>query len=139
MFIYSSRGKWAFPPLLWSFPPTTTFTSFLAPGCWACATTPAFSGRLVYLQFREGLPLPPLWCSEHPSSLLCVFFVAAYYSTSLFFLGGSQSVQGAMLIWPGIVCGSTMCHLAHLMVHIFPSYLGTAIWRQHGSPPGFSV
>jgi hypothetical protein len=44
MFIYSSCGKWVFPPLLWSFSPSTTFTSFAAPGCWACAAAPAFSG-----------------------------------------------------------------------------------------------
>jgi hypothetical protein len=55
VFIYSSRGKWVFPPLLWSFLPTTTFTSFPAPGCWACATTPAFSSWLIC----EGFPLPP--------------------------------------------------------------------------------
>jgi hypothetical protein len=35
VFIYSSCGKWVFPPLLWSFPPTTTFTSFPAPDYWA--------------------------------------------------------------------------------------------------------
>jgi hypothetical protein len=34
-FIYSSRGKWVFSPLLWSFPPTAAFTSFPAPHCWA--------------------------------------------------------------------------------------------------------
>jgi hypothetical protein len=43
VFIYSSHGKWVFPPLLWSFPPTATSTSFPAPGCWACAATPAFA------------------------------------------------------------------------------------------------
>jgi hypothetical protein len=32
------------PPFPWSFPPTATFTNFPAPGCWACATAPAFSG-----------------------------------------------------------------------------------------------
>jgi hypothetical protein len=31
MFIYSSYGKWVFPPLLCSFPPTATFVSFPAP------------------------------------------------------------------------------------------------------------
>jgi hypothetical protein len=36
---------------------------------------------------------------------------------SLFSLGGSQSVQGAMLICSRVVCGSTMCHLAHLVVY----------------------
>jgi hypothetical protein len=29
-----------------------------------------------------------------------------------------------MLIWPRVVCGSTACHLAHLVVHIFPNGLG---------------
>jgi hypothetical protein len=37
MFIYSSCGRWVFPPLLWNFPPSTTLTSFPAPGCWASA------------------------------------------------------------------------------------------------------
>jgi hypothetical protein len=62
MFIYSSRGKWAFPPLLWSFPPTAAFTSFPASDCWAGATAPAFSGQLIYLHFtwEEGLPHSPL-------------------------------------------------------------------------------
>jgi hypothetical protein len=34
MFIYGSCGRWVFPPLLWSFPPTATFTSFPAPAYW---------------------------------------------------------------------------------------------------------
>jgi hypothetical protein len=38
---------------------------------------------------------------------------------SLFSLGGGQSVQGAMLIWPRVVCGSTTCRLAHLVVCTF--------------------
>jgi hypothetical protein len=57
----------------------------------------------------------------------------------LFSLGGGRSVQGAMLIWLRVVCGSTMCHLAHLVVWVSPSSLGTGVWQQRGSPPGFSV
>jgi hypothetical protein len=34
VFIYSSCGKCIFPPLLCSFPPTATFTSFPAPDYW---------------------------------------------------------------------------------------------------------
>jgi hypothetical protein len=34
VFVYSSHGKWVFPPLLCSFPPTTTFTSFSSPDYW---------------------------------------------------------------------------------------------------------
>jgi hypothetical protein len=35
VFIYRSCGMWVFPPLLWSFPPTATFTSFSTPDYWA--------------------------------------------------------------------------------------------------------
>jgi hypothetical protein len=35
VFIYSSCGRWVFPPLLCSFPPTSSFTSFPAPDYWA--------------------------------------------------------------------------------------------------------
>jgi hypothetical protein len=78
VFTYSSCGKWVFPPLLWSFPPTATFTSFPAPGCWLCTATPTFSSWLVVRDF----PSPLLQRSGHPpTSLLCAFFVAiAYYS-----------------------------------------------------------
>jgi hypothetical protein len=118
-------GSGPSPLLLWSFPPTTTFANFPTPGCWAGAATPAFSGRLVYSQFCEGFPLPPLFGTQGTlPSLLSVFFVVVVvYSGcfSLFSLDGGQSVQGAMLIWPRVVCGSTTCCLAHLVVRIFPS------------------
>jgi hypothetical protein len=138
VFIYSSRGKWAFLPLLWGFPPITCFASFPAPGCWVGAASPAFSGRLVYLQFREGLPLSPFGTQGTPPFLLHVFFVVVYYSVSLLSLGGGWSVQGAVLIWPRIVCGSTVCCLAYLVVCVFSSSLGPGVWWC-GSPPGFSV
>jgi hypothetical protein len=45
------------------------------------------------------------------------FFPAACLLFSLFLsLGGSWSVQGAMLIWPRFVCGNTACRLAHPVV-----------------------
>jgi hypothetical protein len=69
VFIYSSRGKWAFPPLLWSFPPTATFTGFPPPGCWVCGATPAFSDRLV-----RDFPSPPLRLSGCPALFaMCLF------------------------------------------------------------------
>jgi hypothetical protein len=49
---------------------------------------------------------PPFGAQGTPPSLLHVFIVIAYYSVSLFFpLGWGRSVQGAMLIWPRVVCG----------------------------------
>jgi hypothetical protein len=165
MFVYSSHGKWDFPPLLWSFPPTTAFTSFPAPDSWRCCcscqpaclftahvgsgSSPISCGlflppsllqafpllvvghvslssqaQLVNLQFQEGIPSPLFGAQGAPPSLQCVFIVLiAYYSVSLFSLGGGQSVQGAMLFWPRVVCGSIAYHLAHL---VFPSDLGVA-------------
>jgi hypothetical protein len=62
MFVYSSHGKWVFPPL----------TSFPAPGCWARAPLqlppePLRPTRLVYLQSREGFPSPNLQRSGRPT------------------------------------------------------------------------
>jgi hypothetical protein len=137
VFIYSSHRKWVFPTLLWSFPSTSTFTSFPAPGCWPWATAPAFSSRLVVRDFPfppSALRVPCPLC--YVSFLLLLLIIQFFF---LFFLGGGRSVQGAMLMWPRVICGSSECHLAHFVVRVFPSHLGTAVWRWRGSPPGFSV
>jgi hypothetical protein len=57
---------------------------------------------------RKG-SLPPIFSAQGaPPSFQRVFIVLiAYYSVSLFSLGGGLSVQGAMLLWPRLVCGST--------------------------------
>jgi hypothetical protein len=117
MFVYSSHRKWVFPPLLWSFPLSTTLTSFPAPGCWVCALPPLppeplWPARLVYLQFIYSSgkgSLPPIFSSQGaPPSFQHVFIaLIPYYSISLFSLGGGQSVQGTMLLWARLVCGST--------------------------------
>jgi hypothetical protein len=76
MFVYSSRGRWVFSSLLWSFPPPATLTSFPASGCCACAATPSLSGqaRLVYLQFCEGFPSPSIQRSECPTLFaMCLY------------------------------------------------------------------
>jgi hypothetical protein len=72
MFICSSCGKWAFPHLLWSFPPTASFTSFPSPGCWACAAAPAFSSQLVCLQ---PACLFTVHVGSGPSPLSCGVFL----------------------------------------------------------------
>jgi hypothetical protein len=130
------------PPLLWSFPPSTTLTSFPAPGCWVFSPTPtgASPARPSLFIYSSGKDSPPFLFGAQctPPSLLHVFIVLIdFYSVSLFPLGGGRSVQGAMLIWPRVVCGSTVYHLAHL-AHIFPSHLGVGNWRP-GSPSGFSI
>jgi hypothetical protein len=121
LFIYSSRGKC--PPLLSSgaFFMIATVTSFPAPKllgrcCHSCLlwptclfTIPFWTTPLPTLVLRAPCPL----CS------VSFFVVVVYYSVwffSLFSLGGGWSVQGTMLIWLRVVCGSTACCLAHLVV-----------------------
>jgi hypothetical protein len=87
MFVCSSRGKWVFPPLMWSFPPSATLRSFPTPGCWAhtqLLPEPLRPTRLVYLQSREGFPSPNLWCSVcptlFPSCLNCSYCLFVSFS-----------------------------------------------------------
>jgi hypothetical protein len=104
--------------------------------CRSCLLWP---GMFIYSSVRD-FPFPPFHAQGAPPSLLCVFFfVIAYYSIFLFSLGGGRSVQGAMLIWPRVVCGCTAYCLAHSVVRIFPSHLGAGVWRWHGGPTGFSL
>jgi hypothetical protein len=87
---------------------------------------------LLQQAYCEGFPSPHFSAQGALSSLLRVFFVViAYYSVFFFFFPwvGGQSVQGAMLILPRIVCGSSVCCLAHLVVCFFPSGLGTGVWH----------
>jgi hypothetical protein len=128
-----SCGVFLLPPLLQAFP-------LLVAGR-VPLLLPSQAGLLIYNSVRD-FPFPSsstLLCAPPP--LLCVFFVViAYYPVFfLFSLGGGRSVQGAMLIWRRIVCGSTECHLTHLVVRVFPSHLGTGLWWRCGRPLGFSV
>jgi hypothetical protein len=66
MFIYSSHGKWVFPPLLWSFPPTAAFTSFPTPDCCVLLLLlPSLAGLFIYSSVRDCLS-PTLQHSGHP-------------------------------------------------------------------------
>jgi hypothetical protein len=101
---------------------------------------PSPASLFIYISMRN-CPSPPLVFRVpcplcHVSFLLLLLIIQFFF---LFSLGGGQSVQGAMLIWPRVVCGSTACRLAHLMFHVFPSHLGTGVWWRHRSPPSFSV
>jgi hypothetical protein len=134
-------GSGPFPALLWSFPPSATFTNFPAPDCWvvlllllACVVVYSSHGRWVFppscgvflspplsqafpLLVAGCAPLRPLEPSSLPSLFIYSFrkdspppifgaqcappsfpfvFIAliAYYSVSLFSPGGGPSVQG---------------------------------------------
>jgi hypothetical protein len=145
VFIYSSCGRWVFPPLLWSFPPTSTFTSFPAPGYWAmllllpaamfvysshgkwvfppsatltsfptpgCPVpargSPARPACLFTVLGRIPFPHSLALSAPHPLSLVSYLFLLLITQFLFFPWGGGQSVQGAMLLWPRLVCGSTV-------------------------------
>jgi hypothetical protein len=117
VFVYSSCGRWVFPPLLWCFPPSTTLTSFPTPDCWVHAPASAGAslasrGLFIYSSGKDSLPqIFSTQCT--PPSFPCVFIVLfAYSSVSLFSPGGGRSVQGAMLLCSRVVCGSTTAPLS---------------------------
>jgi hypothetical protein len=140
MFIYSSLGSGSSPLSCGVFLPLPLLQAFpLLVAGHVLLLLPSPAGLFIYSSMGDSPP--PLFGTQGtPPSLLHVFFVViAYYSVfSLFSPGGGQSVQGAMLIWPRVVRGSTACCLAHLVVCVLPSCLGAGIWRCR-SPPGFSI
>jgi hypothetical protein len=71
VFIYSSCGRWVFPPLLWSFPPTATFTSFPAPDYRAVLLL--LPAAMFVCSSRGKWVFPPLLWSFPPSTTLTSF------------------------------------------------------------------
>jgi hypothetical protein len=88
---------------------------------WVLPLLPSPASLFIYSSVRD-FPSPPTLALRAPCALCYVSFViVVVYSLwvfSFFSLGGGQSVQGAMLTWPRVVCGSTAYHLAHLVVCI---------------------
>jgi hypothetical protein len=113
VFVYSSCGNWVVPHLLWSFPPSTTLTSFPAPGCWVRTAAPTLSGQalLVYLQFWEGFPSPSLWCSGRPTLFATCLYCSYCLLLSFSFFPG----------W-GLVCPGGYAALAQ-----------GCLWEYHGT------
>jgi hypothetical protein len=86
-------------------------------------------GRIPFLQ---SLAL----CVPHPLSHVSLLFLLLT-SQFLFSLGLGQSVQGAMLLWPRVVCGSTTVLWSSPCPH-FPKLSGQGQLAARG-PPCFSV
>jgi hypothetical protein len=98
VFIYSSCGRWVFPPLLWSFPPSTTLTRFPAPGCWARALLPLPPEPLqpapaCLFTVPGRIPFPQSSVLRAPHPLSCVSYLFLLLITQfLFFSPGWRSV-----------------------------------------------
>jgi hypothetical protein len=131
MFVYSSCGKWVFPPLLWNFPPSATLTSFPISGCWARIPAPAC---LFTVPRRVPFPQSSALRVPHPLSRVSLLFLLLISQFLFFSLGGGRSVQGAMVLWPRLVCGSTAVLRSSPWVCVFPIYLGMGDWQPGGSP-----
>jgi hypothetical protein len=88
------------PPLLWSFPPTATFTSSPAPGCWA---VPPLLPSLVACLFTVlwVVAPPTLQCSGHPTLFAtCPFCCCCLFFSFFFFPCVGVSLSGG-LCWSG--------------------------------------
>jgi hypothetical protein len=142
VFIYSSHGKWVFSSPV-EFSSHCHF--YKLSGSWLLGM--CRRSCLLQLACCEGFPLPPSSALRAPCSLCYVSFLLLLFIIQFFFLfslGRGRSVQGAMLIWPRVVCGSTLCHLAHLVVHVFPSSLGAGhiygfMYVSHTCIPGMKL
>jgi hypothetical protein len=75
VFVYSSHGRWVFPPLLWSFPPSATLTSFPTPGCWAHAPTLSGLACLFIVTGRIPFPQSSVLSVLHPLSHMSLLFL----------------------------------------------------------------
>jgi hypothetical protein len=71
MFVYSYCGKWVFPPLLWSFPPTATFASFPTPDYYVVLLF--LPSRVFVYSSRGKWVFPSLLWSFPPSATLTSF------------------------------------------------------------------
>jgi hypothetical protein len=78
LFVYSSRGRWVFSPLLWSFLPSATLTSFPASGCWVHPAAPALScwpGLFIYSSVRDSPSPPSALRVPHPLCYMSLLFL----------------------------------------------------------------
>jgi hypothetical protein len=111
------------PPVLWSFPPTAAFTSFPTPGCWTRASSPARAflvhrACLFTVPGRIPFPQSSALSAPHPLSHVSLLFLLLISQFLFFSLGGGRSVQGAMLLWPRLVCGSTAVPQSSPCLHL---------------------
>jgi hypothetical protein len=133
MFVFSSHGKWVFPPLLWSFPPSATLKSFPIPGCWARVPAPARASParwacLFTVPGRIPFPQSSVLSALHPLSSVfyCSYCLLVSFS---FFPWVEVGLSGGLCCsGPGLSVGVPRYHEVNL-VHVFPSHLGAGnLW-----------
>jgi hypothetical protein len=127
-----SFGVFLPPPLSQAFP-------FLVAGHVLLPPSLARPGLFIYSSVRNFPPSSSVLRVPHPLCYISLLFLLLITQFLFFFFPvWGRSVQGAMLIWSRVVCGSTTYHLAHLVIRVFPSCLGVGVWWP-GGPHGFSI
>jgi hypothetical protein len=142
MFIYSSPGRWVFPPLLCSFPPTAAFTNFPTPDCWMCAAVPTGQRVCLQLTWKVGLPPSPVefssLCHSHKLSrswLLGVCGCSCLLQPGLFI---NSSVKDSPPPPFGAQC--SIPSLLHVFIVLISYYSGSLFFSGWGSvcPGGYA-
>jgi hypothetical protein len=142
-FVAAPAGRCICLQLMWEvgLPPSVEFSSlchfYKLSRSWllgmcrcSCFLWPSL---FIYSSVRDSPPPNSALRKPHPLCYVSFLLLLVITQFLFFSLDGGQSVQGAMLIWPRVVCGSTVYRLAHLVVRVFPSHLGTDVWRRPGT------
>jgi hypothetical protein len=102
MLVCSSLGKWVLPPLLWSFPPSATLTSFPTPVAGRVTPLPLEPlrpGPACLFTVPGRIPLPPLQHSVHPTLFAtCLYFSYCLLLSFSFFPGWGSVCPGAYAV-----------------------------------------
>jgi hypothetical protein len=99
VFIYSSCGRWVFPPVLCSSPPTSAFTSFPAPDYWAVLLL--LSAAMFVYSSRGKWVFPPLLWSFPPSATLTGFPAPGCWARAPAPTRGSPARPACLFTVPG--------------------------------------
>jgi hypothetical protein len=152
VFIYSSCGRWVFPPLLCSSPPTATFTSFPAPDYWVVLLLLPVA-MFVYSS-RGKWVFPPLLWSFPPSATLTSFPAPGCLAHATVPARGSPARPASLLTVPGRIpfpqslvlsvphTLSCVSYLFLLLITQFLFFPGVEVSLSRGlccSGPGLSV
>jgi hypothetical protein len=109
MSVYSSSGRQVLSPLLWGFPPSTSLTSFPAPGCWAHDWLPPeplwHSCLFIYSSGKDFLPQSYVLIVLHTLSLASLFFLMIITQFHFFPQVGDGLSIGLCCSGPGLSVG----------------------------------
>jgi hypothetical protein len=104
---------------------------------WVPPLLPSPARLFIYSSMRDSpllrhSGLPALFATYH-FCCCCLLFSLGFFS--LFSLSAGQSVQGAVLIWLRVVCGSTVCHFSSPCGVCLPKRSGS--WRLVAREPSW--